>query len=219
MSEAEQPIQVERMTLGGSLRHGPLSVPNHQREYSWKDERVRKLFDDFASAMTKRQASYFMGTIVMTPGRPPRVIDGQQRLATTMIFLAAVRDAFLELGKEGEADSVERDFLFMYDRNIGEYVPRLSMNTDDRNYMDNRVLRRPADRGDISHKFHSHRCINAAAKIAANRVALILATADSLNRKVDNLNAWIEFIDTKAVLVNLIPPNPRRSVPDVQNPE
>ena len=42
--------------------------------------------------MGKQQASYFLGTLMFTPGRPQSVIDGQQRLATTMIFLAAVRD-------------------------------------------------------------------------------------------------------------------------------
>src|SRR5689334_6329324 len=103
MAEVAQAIDVVKTTLGGALKNGPLVIPNYQREYSWKPDRVRKLFDDFGNAMLKRQPSYFLGTIVLTPGRPPCVIDGQQRLATTSIFLAAVRDALLKLGRKKDA--------------------------------------------------------------------------------------------------------------------
>src|SRR5436190_13017571 len=87
MTEAEMPIEMVKSTLGGALKNGPLRVPAFQREYSWKKDRVTKLFDDFANAMRKNQTSYFMGTVLLTPGRPPCIIDGQQRLATTTIFL------------------------------------------------------------------------------------------------------------------------------------
>ena len=121
-SESEQPIDVVKTTLGGALRNGPLRVPKFQREYSWVPTRVRKLFDDIHNAMVKRQGSYFLGTVVLTPGSPPCVVDGQQRLATTTIFLAAVRDAFLDMKKEKDAKSVEEDFLLKYDRAEKEQV-------------------------------------------------------------------------------------------------
>ena len=54
--------------------------------------------------MRKKQSYYFLGTVVLTPGQPPAVIDGQQRLATTCIFLAAVRDAYLRLNKPKSAN-------------------------------------------------------------------------------------------------------------------
>ena len=200
MARVEQPIDVSRSTLGGALRNGPLSVPNHQREYSWKKDRVAKLFDDFGNAMVKRQASYFLGTIVMTPGKPPNVIDGQQRLATTTIFLAAARDALIELGQEQDAKSIDDDFLFKYDRGNKEDVPRLRMNTDDRAYMHARVLARPAERKPIAPRAHSHRRINDAAELAAERVRKIIDSADTTPRKVEALNQWIEFIDRKSVV-------------------
>lgn len=211
MSQTEQPILIERLTLAGALRNGPLSIPNHQREYSWQAARVRKLFDDLNNAMIRRQSSYFLGTVVVTPGKPPKVIDGQQRLATTAIFLAAVRDAFLEMGKDDEAQSVEQDFLYIYDRSRSAHVPRLTMNTDDREYMSERVLKRPKDRTATNPRLHSHRRIDEAARIASGRVSTIVSTADTASRKVEALNAWINFIDESALLVMLEPPNAARA--------
>jgi hypothetical protein len=213
MNIEERPIDVTRSTLGGALRNGPLKIPNHQREYSWRKDRVRKLFEDFGQAMRKRQASYFLGTLVQTPGLPPQVIDGQQRLATTTIFLAAVRDALLTMGREVDAKSIEDDFLIMWNRNLNEHVPRLDMNTDDRSYIKARILDRPDDRDPVAIKprFHSHRKINDAAKIAAERVANIMKEADSLPLKVEALNTWIDFIDRTAVLVMLTPPSSIRA--------
>jgi hypothetical protein len=185
MVDAEQPIDVVKTTLGGALKNGPLSIPNYQREYSWTSDRVRKLFDDMNNAMTKNHPSYFLGTIVLTPGQPPGVIDGQQRLATTSIFLSAVRDEFLRLGAEKDAKSIEEDFLFAYDRRVREDVPRLTLNIDDREYMMARVLRRPEDKGsEPARRLHSHRLIHNAAIIASDRITLIVNGTDSIG---DNL--------------------------------
>ncbi|MGL4421634.1 MAG: DUF262 domain-containing protein, partial [Gemmataceae bacterium] len=142
-----QPIDVVKSTLGDALKkQGPLRVPSYQREYSWKPDRVRKLYFDFNRAMAKKLPSYFLGTIVLTPGDVPSIVDGQQRLATTSIFLAAARDAFIELGRTKEAKSIEKDFLFTYDRKQQEDVPLLTLNTDDRAYMLARVLTPPEKR-------------------------------------------------------------------------
>jgi len=211
MAKAESPIDVARSTLGGALRNGPLRIPSYQREYAWKRERVKKLFDDFNNAMVKQQPSYFLGTVVMTLGEPPSVVDGQQRLATTMIFLAAVRDAMIELGEAKEAKSINDDFLFKYDRDEKDDVPRLSLNTDDRSFIMDRVLAPDAGKRDAASRLHSHRRIDEAARIAKDRVAKIMASADTVARKVDALNAWVHFIDRRAVIVVLTAPSSLRA--------
>src|SRR5882762_9339699 len=99
-------IEVDKTTLGRALKSRRLVVPGFQRVYSWQLSRVKKLFGDFQAAMTRGQDSYFLGMIAFQATNPPCVIDGQQRLATTCIFLAAVRDAYLELGATEEAASI-----------------------------------------------------------------------------------------------------------------
>ena len=198
-------------TLAGALNAGRLVVPPYQRDYSWKPSRVRKLFADFENAMTQRQDAYFVGIVMLTPGDPPCVIDGQQRLATTTIFLSAVRDAFLALGKLEMAKLVEDDYLFRFDLDHQEYVPRLRMNVADIEYVQSRILDRPAMRETIETRLQSHRRIEEAAQISQARVSLIMAGSDSDGRKVEALNAWIKFLRDEAVIMTLTPPNAARA--------
>lgn len=202
-------IDVEKTTLGRILKAHRLVVPGFQREYAWQVSRVKKLFSDFRTAMTRQQDSYFLGTIVLQGTNPPGLIDGQQRLATTSIFLAAVRDAFRELDADDDADSITNDFLFTYDRVAREEVPRLLLNIDDREYIKNSVLLEPSKRtpGHDRREVHSHRLIDSAFACAQEQVAKITSQAVGAARKVEELNAWVEFIEHKAVVVALSPPN------------
>src|SRR5262249_52419950 len=202
-------IDVEKTTLGKMLKSQRLVVPGFQREYSWKPTRVKKLVSDFQAAMTKGQASYFLGTVALQDTHPPGLIDGQQRLATTCIFLAAVRDAYLELGAMDEAHSITNDFLFTYDRLAKESLPRLLLNIDDREYIKNAVLLEPEKRtaNDLPKEVHSHRLIDKAFALSQEWVRKITATADTPTRQVEALNVWVDFIEQKAVLVALTPAN------------
>ena len=77
-------------------------VPTYQRAYAWKDEQVDAFIDDVRRCWEKRingeQERHFFGSVVTSPRDPgglvrPRrdVIDGQQRFATFLLFLAALR--------------------------------------------------------------------------------------------------------------------------------
>lgn len=81
-------IGFEHKGIGDVLAHNRLAVPLNQREYSWQEEHISDLFQDFANAITNNRGGYFLGTIVLTRGSGdiPEVSDGQQRLATTTIF-------------------------------------------------------------------------------------------------------------------------------------
>ena len=89
-------INFEHKGIGAILSHNRLVVPRNQREYSWERDHVQELFQDFSNALVKSKGSYFLGTIVLTKGDGdnPEVSDGQQRLATTSILIAAIRDFF-----------------------------------------------------------------------------------------------------------------------------
>jgi hypothetical protein len=208
-STASASIEVEKTTLGRILRSQRLVVPGFQREFSWKPTRVKKLFSDFQTAMTKGQASYFLGYIALQDTQPRGLIDGQQRLATTCIFLAAVRDAYLELGAKDEGDSITNDFLFTYDRVAKESLPRLLLNIDDREYIKNSVLLEPAKRipSRLPKEVHSHRLIDLAFAISQDWVKKITALALTPARKIEELNTWVDFIEQKATLVALTPAN------------
>jgi uncharacterized protein with ParB-like and HNH nuclease domain len=77
------------------------TIPLYQRAYSWTTEQSEELYQDLLRATeggdkpaeTDDLAPYFLGSIVLIKGDEPdaQVIDGQQRLTTLTMLLAAIR--------------------------------------------------------------------------------------------------------------------------------
>jgi uncharacterized protein with ParB-like and HNH nuclease domain len=129
-------IDTEVEGIGRVLRDRPLAVPKYQRSYAWDKEHVEAFWSDLRAAMRGADREYFLGSIVLTPGPDARmvVIDGQQRLATTTMLLAAIRNYFLELGDEDRATVMERDYIASRSLRTAELEPRLQLNSDDSNF-------------------------------------------------------------------------------------
>ena len=90
-------------------------VPIYQRVYSWGEEECGRLWADILHAgRSVRLDSHFTGSIVYverdqgtrTSTEPDLLIDGQQRVTTIMLLLAALAER-LELMPEGEREPVE----------------------------------------------------------------------------------------------------------------
>src|SRR5439155_16955090 len=75
------------------------TIPLYQRAYSWTTEQSEELLQDLLRSMEGAEESiddlspYFLGSIVLIKGDEPdaQVIDGQQRLPTLTMLLAALR--------------------------------------------------------------------------------------------------------------------------------
>ena len=83
-----------QLGLASILGQNQLTVPPNQRDFSWTEREVKTLFQDFARSIADDDSNYFLGTIVTIPrdGGRLEVVDGQQRLATTAIMLAEIRN-------------------------------------------------------------------------------------------------------------------------------
>ncbi|MEM7491755.1 MAG: DUF262 domain-containing HNH endonuclease family protein [Pseudomonadota bacterium] len=70
-----------------------LSLPPYQRSYSWEAEEAGLLLDDLLLAMDKGRP-HFVGAVVLVELGEGRclIVDGQQRLTTLSIMIAALRD-------------------------------------------------------------------------------------------------------------------------------
>jgi hypothetical protein len=199
MAEDSTEIGIAQLGLGSVLKQSRLAVPPHQREYSWTAKEVKTLLQDFAKAILDDEPSYFLGTIVSIP-RPngmQEVDDGQQRLATTAILLAAIRD-YLREREPLIAESINNSFLTDIDRNARERVPNLRLNLDDNDYFRARLIGNRA----IDPTKRSHYLINAAFAETAAHVQRLVSGFDEKDHG-DVLNRWIEFIEHKALVVHL----------------
>lgn len=67
-------------------------IPVYQRNYDWKIERCKQLFDDLLKTIRRGSRSHFFGSIVSVYSEfnVRLVIDGQQRLTTISLLLLAM---------------------------------------------------------------------------------------------------------------------------------
>jgi hypothetical protein len=203
-------IDFSHFGIGTVLKRNWLAVPMNQREYSWRTENVLDLLQDFSNSIGANKSTYFLGTIVLTVGKlavAAEVADGQQRLATTTILLAAIRDY---LATRSDADRVTQSvegFLFDIDRNKNSLVPRLSLNVDDNEFFRKRTLSGPKEPDrQVQKTKSSHERIEDAAKEAASHVQRIIGEHSDKNR-VAALNRWIDFLEHSAQVIVLKVPD------------
>lgn len=206
----EEPIGFEHRGIGAVLQQNRLVVPLNQREYKWEDEHVQELFSDFANAIANNKATYFLGTIVLTRGdkEVPEVADGQQRLATTTILLAAIRDYFYRNEDKKRATSIEQDYLQTTDIYTTDTVPKLRLNVDDNEFFTKYVISSPdsPDRK-VQPTKTSHERIKQAAANAAQYIHSILEPFNKDAMRTTRLLEWVKFVKDGAQVILLRVPD------------
>lgn len=80
-------------------------IPVYQRNYDWKMEHCRRLFDDLEEVISEKRNNHFFGSIVSSAFAEERIlIDGQQRITTVLLIMLALIHS-LRTGKVVSADS------------------------------------------------------------------------------------------------------------------
>ena len=118
--------------LGKLLQDERFLVPTHQRDYSWSVSEVALLLDDVQSAYDRADKQYFVGLMVFMggEGKEQIVLDGQQRLATAVIYFSAVRNWLSQYSKYKE-DAIKIDNWFIGRSELGyrDAEPRIILNS------------------------------------------------------------------------------------------
>ena len=107
-------------------------IPKYQRGYSWEEEQHRQLIDDlnnivqWMTRQTNNQFIYFMGTIISyKPQDEPKcakeIVDGQQRLLSLSLYLAAMKRHLND-----QATTEKIDALLFADQNMPKQ-PRIKL--------------------------------------------------------------------------------------------
>lgn len=186
-------ISINLEGVGRILMNHNVGVPIYQRSYAWEEEHVKDLFNDVQSAINTGEKEYFIGSIVTTKNNEVRaeVADGQQRLATITILLAAIRDHFYEIGDKDRADAITADLLHKKQLKTLELIPKVRLNDQDNEYFSKRVLLLPNERNGLEEpKKLSHMRINKAASLAKEHVRELSGQSSP----IDKLTDLVEYI-------------------------
>ena len=151
---------------------------------------------------------YFLGTIVLTEGDRAgtlEVADGQQRLATASILIAAIRDYLFKRG-DSRYGVIESKYLIQPDLLTEELIPRLRLNVEDNDFFRKRVLALPDSKDrSIEPEKDSHKKIAMAADLAAKQVAELHSFYG--RDAVTSILRWIIYLTEHARVISFFVPD------------
>ena len=116
------------LSVSKLLKSSFYRIPRFQRPYSWDRENVSDFWTD---ALVSDDADYFIGSFVVfkeQSGDKLLVVDGQQRLTTITLLLAALRDAFAQNEDTALALGVQ------------QLIERLDINNEQQYVLDSETL-------------------------------------------------------------------------------
>ena len=119
--KATQPDSITKFITSNELT---FVIPVYQRNYVWKIQDCEQLFDDIIEGIRSNKKHYFGNLVYYEDGRDPFsgftryvLIDGQQRITSTMLLIAAIRDEESEIANRKKItttyltnDSAEENF-------------------------------------------------------------------------------------------------------------
>lgn len=141
--------------LGGPIQY---LVPLYQRPYQWGKKELRTLWRDLVELVEDRnageQSSHFVGSVVLSPNPASvaggiskfLVVDGQQRLTTLTLLLAAIRDHLDKRDPEGLAgEEIQETYLINKFKKDPEHLKLVPTQKDRASY--SAIIKRSMNRG------------------------------------------------------------------------
>ena len=190
-------LRISPAGVGDFIASNYFSVPMFQRSYAWTTTQVRNLLIDLTAAVKRKKdgktETYFLGSIVVVEKAGSDildVVDGQQRLATISIILAAIRDYHWAIGSDRAAEVYDQKYLRAFIPG-GKPSAKLRLNEiDDRCYAQ-AILEHPSKRKVVAWPATSHRKLLAAYQYAKEHVASI----EKLNSRKEAVAVLFEFAE------------------------
>lgn len=188
-------IKFDHDGTGHYISDNYVKVPVFQRPYSWDKENVYDFFNDIGNAYSEE---YFIGTIVLTKKDDHfEIIDGQQRIATTIIFYSALRNFMLEMKDEEAARQYENDYLFRKVLKTGEVNPKITLGAEDNDFFRKNIIENNKAAKNPVMK-NSHQRIEDAYKIAET---FIKQQYNANGKALEHLYDLAEFIRNKVQII------------------
>ena len=124
------------------------TVPKYQREYSWTKDEVEEFVRDVLSLVkpeTDRSKPYFFGAMVLVDESDVdksifKIVDGQQRIITSAIFIAVLRDM---LHREGNYEAAGEFARYIQEKDLesGDIFDRIIPNNRNQEFFRDCIMK------------------------------------------------------------------------------
>lgn len=203
MSESKpiSALEILPQGLASSLSTNMLAVPKYQRAFSWDEENVGNFLSDVNTAFSNGEPEYFMGSIVLQGAENSyEIVDGQQRLTTASVFIAAARDFLREMKLNEVADALEKEFLLTRDIWTQEVRPKLTLSVYDNDFYRKSILGNEK----INPGRESHQRLFTARQ---RSIDFLSAMSKAHSNWFDRLRDLVGYLEHKARVIQVIAPN------------
>lgn len=143
-------LEPTSLTLDDFLTENFYLIPDYQRDYSWGEEEIKQLWEDFFETSRRcftadghpipNPVPHFIGAVVLQVFAPqeqrnPEVIDGQQRLVTITTLISVLLEFASEIVDEEDRENWKESLKgLLFIRKSGQKIPRLTLARDDQHY-------------------------------------------------------------------------------------
>jgi len=209
MASDENSIGIEQVGIGDVLKRYRLRVPSNQRDYAWDAPEVMNLLEDVTVAISTNEPQHFLGSLV-TIKRQNNVLevtDGQQRLATTALILAAMRNIVGD--QHANLTKLIDGFLSSIDTTSLEETPNLSLNIADTSVFHSLITSGEVGNGFVKSRL-SHKLLRQAYDLSKEHMKKIIAPLPQ-NEKWIAFQGWINYFQHKTKAILLIVANEANS--------
>ncbi|ABX06657.1 MAG TPA: DUF262 domain-containing protein [Herpetosiphon sp.] len=115
---------MNKKTLTSLFAESIYQIPDYQRGYAWEEKQWKDFIQDIDALVDEQVTSHYTGTVVVYEGRDAEkrpygrkklkvldVVDGQQRLTTTCLYLSVIIRALIQHGESDYERDID-DFLY-----------------------------------------------------------------------------------------------------------
>jgi len=200
-----QEIRIQLDGISNVLKTRRFKVPSYQRSYAWEDEHVTELMRDIHDAIQNKEKEYFLGSIVVTGPAEGKhdVVDGQQRLATISLLVAAIKDIFAENSDHEVVVSIKNDYLANTDRRTKEKEPKLTLNEVD-NELFQELIEDAKKIDATKYQRQSHQRLLSAINLISEYLKNVISSS---NDGEETLHAWLDYLETNLKVIVVTAPD------------
>lgn len=172
-------------------------VPQYQRSYAWTEVNLTDFWMDMERSIADG-GEYFLGSFVLSKEESQdyfAIIDGQQRIATTTILLAAMRDAYRINNEPQLSTSFDSQFLQQHDVVSNQYRRRVKLNAIDDPFYVKYII----ENGNTKEETDSHKRLSYAKAFFSERILKIIE--ENPTSWKDKLSSITKYLQSQARVV------------------
>lgn len=180
---------LENIIFGASTKQ--LKIPKFQRPYSWERQQI----DDFWDDLIQVNPTYFIGPIIVNiencnHNTNPyiEIVDGQQRLITSTILSAVLRDTFEEFGESQKSNKIQERFIAFVDDDGNDLGYRLTTGLSTKDFFEEYIQKKDANISSSDPESKEHNRIKSNYELLKKKLDEYISPEPTSTKKVEKIS-------------------------------